>query len=261
MPKAKAEKPAADRTASACPMCGAYPGKPCRDYRGRDKGPCQERGRPKVTAAKLARKAADLNRRKEAEYGPLFKDLMPAAELVTPADVAAKRLRDVRMSAGNDWSLVFAANQGIERIHLWALFRGAAALLGAETEAKVREYALRVFGWGKESYVRGVYETALCTADRIALRMEFREDPATSRVVEWPNSTYPDRMIRINVRGGGLHCTEALEPAGRPLLTRDEFKARFPVPDHRNGSPDTWEPDDGGLFARVLALLPHREAA
>lgn len=223
----------ADRLASDCPFCGAYAGKPCTDYRGKPKELCRERGRPDLLAKKLARKAGDLNRRAEASYGPLFAHLMPESERVTPADLLARRRREAAFGAESA-SLTSQANEGLQRILVWHVRRAAARLLGADREAALWEYCERVYGWSKESYMLGHYRLALCTADRLELRHEFREDPGKDRVVEWPNSTYPDRTVRLSVRGGGLHCTLALEPEGRPVMAAGEWAALTRL-DHRHG--------------------------
>jgi len=232
-----------DPLAHKCERCQSNPGVPCRNYMGKPKAACVERGRPDITARKEAKKASELTARAEATYGPLFAHLMPEAERVTVEDVKARKLRALRAAVEWNASLCDPANELIEWVRLYAMRRAAAEALGGETEAKLWEYVGRVHPRlkGAETYIAGYYRTALTTAERIEVRMGLEFDPA--------------RVTKYNRDGRRVVCVEAIGAEGRPVMTREEFEERFRV-DHLHGDRDAPESDTSDeVFELAMARL------
>lgn len=238
----------AEILAHDCPYCGAIRGERCMDYKGeaREGKPfCMERGRPHVARAKLDRKAAEINAKARAEYGPLFADLADK-ELtpVTPADLAAKQLAGIRRGVENGGLNEHWARQGLNWITIWHLRHVAAGLIGSEWEAKLWT---RFEGTYRTNlpYIVDAYRQALCTTDRRDLEYVRHEDRVEP-------SQWNPKGIRYR-----LEVTAAWPPAGYvPVMTREEFDARFQLKHIFWTTPtDLPEPDDGGLFERVMGML------
>jgi hypothetical protein len=237
----------AERIATPCPKCCAVAGERCFDRDAMMAGGtpklCQERGRPHITAAKLQRKAAELNAKARAGYGPLFASVADA-ELtpVTPADIQANRLRGLRLAVENNGLAEEEAKQGLNQIAIAHLRRVAALLIGVGQEADVWECASRRYGrnW---NYVVDMYRRALCTTQPETLAMELRFDPA--------------RVNATNREGRYVVPSKTWPPAGyTPVMTQDEFTERFGLRGHFWTSPkDLPEPDDGGLFESTIGQL------
>lgn len=231
----------AERLAHRCPQCQANPGEKCRDYTGRAMAPHRTRG-PGAQEEHYRKEAERVTARKRAAYGPLFQDLaekeVPA---LTAADVAERKVQAARMAVESD-RLTEKANEGIERIFVRWAFREAARFLGAEAAAKHWEYAVKVYDW-KEAYMVGYLRKVLTSDQVVQWDVELRFDPA--------------RVNAVNTDGRYLADRSVWPPAGYvPPLTPAEFDRQFPAPDHKHGvGRDAPEPDDGGLYERVIGLF------
>ena len=234
----------AERLAHRCPKCHANPGEPCRDYTGRGMAPHRTRG-PGAQEDHYRKEAERVTDRKRAAYGPLFQDLaekeVPA---LTAADVAERKVQAARLAVESD-RLTEKANEGIERIFVRWAFRKAAEFLGAEAAARHWEYAVKVYEW-KEMYMVGYLRKVLTTTAVVRWDVELRFDPA--------------KVNSVNTDGRYLADRSVWPPAGYvPPLTADQFDREFPAPDHKAGvGPDAPEPDDGGLYERVMGLFRDR---
>jgi hypothetical protein len=89
------------------------------------------------------------------------------------------------------------------------------------------------FGNGIE-YVPMTLRKMMTTTEAVPLAYFRHEDPETRKVRVVPALVW--------------------QPP-EPLLSPEEFDARFPMPDHFRGLKDAPEPDDGGLFERTVGAL------
>jgi hypothetical protein len=276
---AKPKKPTdAERLGHECPECGARPGFPCTDFKGRPLAEddwrtqplCQERGRPDITARKLQKKADEKNARALAAFGgdnTLLTYLHEGADnllaaggvvKVTPQDLVEQKLRSVRLSAENSGDAEHALVSGFNWIIMQYLRRETVRLIGEEWERILWEGAFDCHGARQVDYIVMRYQDCLCTTKAFALGYERKFDPA--RVKTWYLEPNEYRQHRIEMKNDGWYVvpTGTWPPVGyTPVMTREEFNARFTL-HHLSVKPaeDLREPDDGGLFERTIGALP-----
>lgn len=250
----------AERLQHGCPKCGARPGFACVDFKGHPAPLCVERGRPEITAKKLQKKADEKNARLLAAYGgenTLLTDFYGGADAlleahgetkVTASALAAQKLHAERFKE-NDGHAEWGLREAFNWITIRCMRRVAAALIGAEWEAKIWEKCDKTYG-ANLPYIVDRYGQCLCSTARMDLvfaRHEEKVEPS-----EWNRSGV---KIRIEV-------VEHWPPADyAPVMTREEFGARFRLRNmvfaERLSLP---EHDDGGLFDRTIGELKRRAA-
>jgi hypothetical protein len=228
-----------------CPACHAVAASPCVDRLGdatarphRTRGPGQLE---RHLAAEAERKAA----RERTSYGPLFQDL-------AAAEVAVESVESIRWRKRFDAAhgaerlgpgvMLDPANRGLEWVRLHHIQRRIAERIGEWWAAELWERATTTYG-SKADYILGFLAECMTSDRPKSIRFERRADPA--------------RATGINNEGYYLHdlvVWPALTLAAVPVMTREEFDAIAPV-DHRRGLIDAPEPDDGGLFVRIMEGL------
>jgi hypothetical protein len=132
------------------------------------------------------------------------------------------------------------ANRGLEWVRLHHIRRRIAERIGEFLAADLWRYALETYG-GKADYVYGFLADRMTSDKQFSVRFERRADPA--------------RASQYNPEGHYLHdvvAWPAFALGTVPVMSREEFDALAPI-DHRRGLADAAEPDDGGLFAGVMA--------
>jgi hypothetical protein len=268
------ERKLSERQKHDCPRCGARAGDPCVDYNGKPLAEdawrepvCQERGRPEITAKKLAKKADELNAKalKAAGGGNTLlsylhdgDDNLLAAEgvtKVTAADLAAQKLRAERFKEDHGHA-EHGIKEGLNWILMRHLRRVAAELIGAEWERILWEGGYKCHGNALD-YIVDRYRDCLCTTKSFALGFERKFDP--TRVKTWYLEPNEYRAHPIEMKNDGWYVvpTGTWPPAGyTPVMTREEFNARFNL-HHLSVRPaeDLSEPDDDGLFDRTIGAL------
>lgn len=232
-----------ERLQHRCPACHALPGAPCVDRLGdatvrphRTRGPGQL---DRHLAAEAERKAA----RERASYGPLFQNLAAAEVRTAPVDETKWRKR---FDAAHDAErlgpgvMLDPANRGLEWVRLHYIRRQIAERVGEFLAAELWRYAVETYG-GKADYAYGFLRDRMTTDRGFSVRFERRADPA--------------RASQCNPEGFYLHdlvTWPIYVLASVPVMTCEEFDAIAPI-NHRLGLADAAEPEDGGLFARVMA--------
>ncbi|AMV29313.1 hypothetical protein VT84_33265 [Gemmata sp. SH-PL17] len=256
----------AERLTHACPKCGARPGFTCLDYKDQPAPLCVERGRPEITAKKLQKKADERNARALASVGgdnTLLTFLHDGADNLLAAeglrkvnadDIAAEKLRNVRLGAESGGRAEHRLREGLNWITLRYMRRVAAELLGVDAESRIWAHAERVYQTNLD-HIFSSYGTALCSTGKIDLALELRFDPA--RVKEWEFKTPDGRVVKGSNDGRYLVVTDRWPPDGyTPVMTREEFRAKFETKGMFWRPPtDLPEPDDGGLFERTIGAL------
>lgn len=237
----------AERLRHACPKCNAKAGDPCVYYNGTPTTrPHKVRG-PGQLDAHLAAEAKRKADREKASYGPLFQEIAEREVRIEPVEEMKLRKRFEVARGVENKGLLDKANSGLEWIRLRWIKRETAKILGEDVADKLWNRAIQVYDT-KETFIEINFIKALTSTDEIVLCQELRFDPA--------------RIRQYNPDGRYLVVTESWPPKGfSPPLTRAEFQERFPKFDHRQGSVNSPEPDDGGLFERVMALFPNARAA
>ncbi|TXH18696.1 MAG: hypothetical protein E6R03_01755 [Hyphomicrobiaceae bacterium] len=230
-----------ERLRHACPKCNAKPGDPCVHYNGSPTDrPHKVRG-PGQLDAQLAAEAKRKADREKKSYGPLFQEIAEKEVRTETVEELKLRKRFEAAYAVENKGLLDKANSGLEWIRLRWIKRETAKILGEEVAEKLWSRAIRVYDT-KEAYIESVFARALTTTDEIVLCQELRFDPA--------------RVRQYNADGRYLVVTESWPPPGfTPPLTRAEYQERFPKFDHRHGSSEDFEPDDDGLFDRLISTL------
>lgn len=227
-----------ERRGHRCPTCHAIPGAACVDPKGDPTPRCHRTRGPgeheRHVQAGIDRKAA----RDRASYGPLFQELAEA-EVRVPT-VAEKLLAD-RMAHARSFdathgphgaALLDKANGGLEWIAVHAMARTLEQMAG-ETGRLMAEHTIGVY---PQSYQRMMFARLFTTTER--------------------KEVGPHRVPADNRPGFTIAYHHTWEPAA-PLMTREEFDRRFPMPDHFRGVGE--QPDDPqDLFGRVMAHLEAR---
>lgn len=186
---------------------------------------------------KHQRKAAAMTAAAAKSYGPLFADLAPT---YTREDAywQWRRTKAVVAEEGQ----IGACISAMVRFQLNCIETVAAHLLGRGT---AKELAASLDKY-PPSYRREYWRQMLAGIGRHVLKLECRTDP--ERANQW------------NRDGRYVVESSVWPPADySPVLTAEEFDRRFPAWDRGElgtGHIDYPEPDDGGLFERVMARLP-----
>jgi hypothetical protein len=229
-----------ERLKHTCPECNAKPGDPCRLYNLKPtEKPHRTRG-PGEYEKHLTKEISRKVSRQKASYGPLFQEIADREVFAPSVDEMKWKKRMEAAFGAESASLCEQANRGLEWVRLWHIVRTAGDILGHEAAFKLWERATRVYG-DKEGYIEGSFRHALTTTTRVVLRYELRYDPA--------------RINTYNTDGRYLVDADVWPPEGHtPAMTAAEYEARFPRLDHKNGTAETAEPNDGGLFDRVMAI-------
>jgi hypothetical protein len=227
-----------DRLLHRCPKCHAKPGESCRQYTGEPlRIPHRVRGPEQEEAALVAAEERRVKRRR-AEYGPLFQEIAEHEIRHRQLDELAWERRFAAARGAECATLIDPANSGLEWIRLRWLQHCLPRIVGEEMGRSIWEYAERVYG--NEQYIASFIRECLTQTRPRVLRHELRFDAA--KIGTWN----PD----------GRYLVDALvwEPR-EPVLTSEEFDRRFPRLDHKHGVTVDDEPDDGGLYVRLLAML------
>jgi hypothetical protein len=229
----------AERLTEKCPQCHALPGEPCHDFAGNPTARAHRVRGPGQHERKLRDDESRRVARQKAAYGPLFQDIaeQEVGTRSLPEIYWAKRYEVAR--GAEMASLVSKPNCGLEWVRLWWIAHRLPILVGSEMGTAIWDYALRVFG-RSTPYINSYIAECLTTADRKVLRHEVRYDPA--------------RVNKYNPDGRYLVDALVWHPA-EPVMTRDEYRAMFPQFDHVAGVRTDDEPDDGGLFDRMMQRL------
>jgi hypothetical protein len=172
------------------------------------------------------RRAARMTKRAADSFGPLFAHLAPS---FTRNDAewhnrfnAARGAESLAQSCG-------PAARGMANLRTRFLEGIAAHHCGPEVAARLKERAVRTFGPSYPQYAYGFWENVLTgqTIDLEYVRIEDETRPMKCRV----------EIITHQVE--------------HPPYTRESFRVAFPP-----AAPEPLpEPDDAGLFARVLACF------
>lgn len=179
-------------------------------------------------ARKLDRKAADMNGRAAREFGPLFAHLAPTytrddAYWHTRANYS-RGAELVAQSCG-------PAMTAMRMFQLNVIEQFARSVLGVEAFDKLAAHSRRTYR-NQAGYGYSFWCGVLTERTEIAFAWERFDDATTSL-------------------GYRLKPSDSFPPVGYvPPLTRAEFFERFPYIEFQNSD----EPDDGGLFARVMAI-------
>jgi hypothetical protein len=228
----------ADRLLHRCPKCHAKPGESCRQYTGELlRIPHKVRGPGKEEAALVAAEERRVERQR-AKYGPLFQEIAKQEVQPRQLDELAWERRFAAARGAECATLIDPANSGLEWVRLRWLQHCLPRIVGEEMGRAIWEYAERVYG--HEQYIASFICECLTQARRRVIRHELRFDSA-----------------RINPNNSdGRYLVDALvwEPR-EPVMSGEEFDRRFPRLDHKWGVPVDDEPDDGGLYERLLAML------
>jgi hypothetical protein len=215
------------------------PGEPCHDFAGNPTARAHRVRGPGQHERKLRDDESRRVARQKAAYGPLFQE-------IADAEVKPRTLTDIYWQkryatafGAESASLVSKANCGLEWVRLRWIAHCLPRLVGPEMGAAIWEYALRVFD-RNTPFIDSFMAECLTTAERQVLRHELRYDPA--------------KINRYN--SDGCYLVDALvwHPA-QPVMSRDEYRAMFPQFDHVAGVRTDDEPDDGGLFDRMMQRL------
>jgi hypothetical protein len=263
----------AERVKHDCPHCGARASFACSDYKGQPAPLCVERGRPEITAKKLAKKAAEKNTKALAEFGgdsTLLTYLHDGADnllasagvtKVTAEDVAAQKLRDVRHGVERCGDAEHACVTGLNWIIIRHMRRVAAELIGAEWERILWEGAFGTYGTNL-LYTVTRYQQILCTTDKVVLGYERKHDPARAKVITLPPNEYRAHSLEIPIDGWYAAPTGTWPPEGyAPVMTKDEFNERFKL-HHMSVRPIADATDDpSGLFDRTVATIQRSRSA
>ena len=235
-PKVARAEPAARREALSikCPRCGAPVDASCTDYNGRNKAFCKDR-RPVPGARPDGAKdprgdwdvEADRITAREKEAAGLFAEYV---EPTTAQDLYWKWRFQKAAAGEHRGTLAYPANKGLYCIRLNAIERHAQALIGAETGARIAAHINATYPL---DYRDGIWERLLCKGEPVCY--DYRWEPAEDA---------PDRKL----------CAVKYVPDS-PLVSKEEWDARFPKLDLWDGLKDAPEPDDGGLFDRTVGAL------
>jgi len=223
-----------------CPECMARPGMPCKLYNGDPlEVPHKVRG-PGKLAEHLQKEIDRKEERFRKQYGPLFQHVADAEiKLPTVAELALQKRYDAARAA-EDRGMLHQANRGLEWIRLRWIKREIASMIGEESAELIWQYAVNVFS-SSESYVENFIQECVTTCVPHSLKYELRYDQA--------------RINKYNPDGRFLVTVEHWPPPNYvPPMTREQYLARFPRLDHRYGDANAAEPDDGGLFEKLLSI-------
>lgn len=236
MPTKRTTITTADRLRHPCPTCNVKAGDRCIDPKGDATArPHKTRGPGQLEAHK-AKEAERINARQLASYGPLFQEVassevrpVTAAELIE-RDRHAATLAFDRTCDPLGLELLRQCNKGMEWVFLHYIARELERMAG-DVGRTLADHCIHTYPLDYQ-------------------RMIFAEIMTTTKRKE----VGPYRVEAANSMGFRIAYRHTWEPAV-PLMTRDEFDARFPRPDHWKGLADEPEPDDGGLFERTIGRL------
>lgn len=180
---------------------------------------------------KHERKAKAMNAAEAKAFGPLFAEMAP----VHTADDAYWRNRFQKAHSVETHTASDRANRGLMWIELTAIERFARSLFPAEVVEPAIEYCRKTYPM--PDYGRSVWSDFLEGRKRIAVKLHAEPDPAI-----------PGRVKIVE--------DVVFPPVGwNDPVDHSDFERRFPTLDHSRGVRVDDEPDDGGLFERVLAML------
>lgn len=188
---------------------------------------------PEEKRRKHERKAKALNAAEAKAHGPLFAHLAPTHT----AEDAYWRHRFQKAGAAETFTMTDRANRGLAWIELAAIERFARTLFPAEVVEPAIEYVRKTYPM--PDYGRNVWGNFLAGQNRVAVVLHAEPDPRPGM----PNRVKVVEDVVFPPVGWAAH------------VSRDEFNRRFPRLDHARGVPTDDEPDDGGLFDRVMAAL------
>jgi hypothetical protein len=182
------------------------------------------------------RKAAALNAKARADAG-MFADVPGVVEEVTADDMWRRWRYNVAKAAENLGSIgLVGLVRPLQIVQAQSLEDLARELLGPEVAERLRAKARKIYR-DYYGYAYSFWCGVMTTPERVVFAMipnpEPGGRPAVIPVDFWP----PDGHV--------------------PPMTRDQFHARFPYKD----PPLEQEPDDSGLFERVMAAVRSRGAA
>jgi hypothetical protein len=233
---------AAERLRHRCPDCNAKPGDPCRHYNGEPTTrPHKTRG-PGQLDRHLQERIARQTARAKRSYGALFQDLADVE--VTAPSVEEVKQRD-RFAVARSFdefgpvglALCDQANRGLQWLHVHAMFHEIGRRCGDNWYRALRAAVLGGFG---------------NSLDYVPDRMRQIMTTTTPYVLAYFRVPAPGTLL-------GVKTVPAMTWAPPvPLMTVAEFEARFKMPDHYRGlraPADDPEPDDGGLFDRMMTAL------
>lgn len=217
----------ADRLAHRCPTCHVPPGVRCIDPK-RDETPrCHRTRGPGEHERHLQERIDRQTARQRASYGPLFQDLAAAevrvptvAEVMHADRMAAARSFDATGGPGG-LALCDKANAGLQWLVIHSMIREVGRRCGDNWYRAIRAAVLEGFGNGIE-YVPYRMRKLLTTTEPYTLAYRRVPDPTKS----------------IGFRVEPLMTWAPVEP----LMTPEEFDARFKMPDHFKGWQDRPEP-------------------
>lgn len=231
----------AERLAHPCPQCHVKAGDPCVDPLGEATPRCHKTRGPGQYERHLQEEIDRNTARERAKYGPLFQFV--ADQEVKPPTVEElkwqKRMAYAQAFDANGGptgvALLRQCNKGMEWIYVRHLARELERLAG-EVGQLLAEHCMRTYPL---DYQRMMFHRLMTTTER--------------------KQVGPYRVDAANSIGFTIAYRYTWEPA-TPLMTTEEFDRRFPPLDHYCGAKDAAEPDDGGLFDRVMAALQRRSA-
>ncbi len=231
----------AERLAEKCPKCHAIPGSPCVDPLGEPTSrPHKVRG-PGQLDAHLVAEAQRKAERQKARYGPLFREIAEREVAVESLESIRERKRyeAARAAESRDIGIIRQCNRGLAWVRLWGVRWGMAEVIGEDRAKAIWENMLRVYG-NNLPYIESALRRCLTTTVPRELGFELRFEES--------------RKNANNADGRYLVCVDRWEPTS-PVMTPAEYDERFPKLDHEFGYVDVDEPDDGGLFDRMMAAF------
>lgn len=227
----------AERLRHHCPECNARPGAPCVDRLGDELKRGHVTRGPGALEAHKAKEAERINARAVASFGPLFAHL--AAEEVRPVTAAELIDRDRRAAARSfdladgprGVALLRQCNKGLEWLHVHHLARELERLTGDLG----RVFAACAVGTYPLDYLHDHFRRLMTTTE--------------------PKEIGPHRVPAPGPLGFRIEYRHHWRPAA-PLMTAEEFDARFRRPNHWTGAADQPEPPSAAdLFDQAAELL------
>ena len=257
----------AERLQHLCPQCFAAPGQPCTEGNSNlvADGLHHDRGRPEAARKRAQDKADRTNTRQLASYGPLFQEIAEKeVPRLTAEDIFEERRRNAAFApdAGGPVGMLLTnqANRGLEWVRLEWIRRGVTEIVGEFWGSALWEYARRVYG-SKTDCIESFFCDCLCTMSSKQLKVTFEVNEGPPKTIELGNCVDPSKPNFFALRGGKLVPELSWPPPlTAPVMTRDEFRRRWPALDHHKGIQGGMEPDDGGLF-NAIATLGRRKVA
>jgi hypothetical protein len=238
----------AERLRHKCPNCHALPGVPCQDYAGHSTDrPHKVRG-PGQLEKHLQERIDRQTARAKATYGPLFQDLADTEVRVPTVDEMKREnrfavARSFDQFGPDGLALTQQANRGMQWLTVMAMLHEIGRRCGENWYEAIRAAVLEGFGNGIE-YVPPRLRKLMTTTEPYVLAYFRVPDP---------------------VKLLGCRVVPAMTWApSEPLMTAEEFDRRFALPDHYRGirtPTDDLEPDDGGLYERVMDAFEKAVAA